>query len=213
LWLTLLFIFMTMAALMGDLALPVLIMLAVPMGLVGVVAIFWADGSAFDSSAQMGLILLFGVVVNNAILLVNRFRLMVREIVADRGLLLATDKTDVGGFDLWPLPAAERRDILRKAIIEGTQIQMRSILLASGTAIVGMLPLLYELEQRTGGAKDIWENLALASIGGLTSSTVLILACFPVLYWVCTRCGWGLAKLVRRRQLSRAIAARGVTDV
>ncbi len=199
--LTVLFIFMTLAALTESFALPLLLMLAVPMALVGVVGVFWADGSAFDSSAQIGLVLMFGIVVNNAILLVNRFRLMVREIVADRGLLDqgVSAKRRLGGFDLWRLPRDVRRGVLKDAIVEGTRIQMRSILLASGTTIAGLMPLLYKVEQAGGGdGKDIWENLALASIGGLASSTVLILMCMPALYWLCTRLGWGFARLGQR---------------
>ena len=42
--------------------------------LVGVVLIFWLTSSTFDSSARIGLILMFGIVVNNAILLISRFR-------------------------------------------------------------------------------------------------------------------------------------------
>lgn len=200
--LTALFIFMTLAALTESLLLPLLLLLAVPMALVGVVGIFWADGSVFDSSAQIGLVLMFGIVVNNAILLVNRYRLMVREIVADRGHLdeqaggLVPAKRRLGGFDLWRLEAAERYAILKQAITEGTRIQMRSILLASGTTIAGLLPLLYKADKATAG-KDIWENLALATIGGLASSTVLILMTMPALYWCCTRLGWSLARLGR----------------
>jgi len=210
--LTVLFIFMTLAALTESLALPLLLMLAVPMALVGVVGVFWADGSTFDSSAQIGLVLMFGIVVNNAILLINRFRLMVREIVEDRGLRGqgVPDKRRLGGLDLWRLEAGERYAILRQAIVEGTRIQMRSILLASGTTIAGLLPLLYEVEKAGDGGKDIWENLALASIGGLASSTVLILMAMPALYWIFTRLGWSLARLgawTRRKLGSAAPAA------
>ncbi len=210
--LTLLFIFMTLAALMENLLLPLLIMLAVPMALLGVVGIFWASGATFDSSAQIGLILLFGVVVNNAILLVNRFRLTLRERVHDEGLdqgpdALVPAKPRLGGWDLWRLPAAQARELLRTSIVEGTRIQMRSILLASGTTVMGMLPLLYQVEKASGDTKDIWENLALASVGGLTSSTVLILGGFPAMYWIFTRWGWGLARLGHRLGARRRSAA------
>jgi hydrophobic/amphiphilic exporter-1 (mainly G- bacteria), HAE1 family len=196
--LTALFIFMTLAALTESLLLPFLLLLAVPMALVGVVGIFWADGSTFDSSAQIGLVLMFGIVVNNAILLINRYRLMVREIVADRELIgdQVPDKRRLGGFDLWRLEGPVRYGILKQSILEGTRIQMRSILLASGTTIAGLLPLLYKADKAAAG-KDIWENLALASIGGLASSTVLILMAMPALYWAFTRLGWSLARLVR----------------
>jgi len=199
--LTVLFIFMTLAALTESFFLPLMLMLAVPMALVGVVGVFWADGSVFDSSAQIGLVLMFGIVVNNAILLINRFRLQVREQVDDLGLVGqgVADKRRLGGLDLWRLDAPQRLALLRQAIVDGTRIQMRSILLASGTTIAGLMPLLFEVE-KTGnsGGKDIWENLALATIGGLASSTVLILMAVPALYWVFTRLGWALARLAAR---------------
>jgi len=197
LWLTLAFIFMALAAMFESFFLPLLVLQSIPMALVGVGAIFWATGSEFDSSAKIGLILMFGIVVNNAILLVNRFRLQVREIIAEEGIgeELVPAKRRLGGFDLWRLPGDDRQRILRRAIVDGTRIQMRSILLTSGTTIAGLLPLLYKHD--TTGGKDIWENLALSSIGGLTSSTVLILSAIPALYWITTRWGWGLARLGR----------------
>jgi HAE1 family hydrophobic/amphiphilic exporter-1 len=199
--LTLVFILMTMAALTESFALPLLLLLAVPMALVGVIGVFWADGAAFDSSAQIGLVLMFGIVVNNAILLVNRFRLQVRELVADHGLIGngVPDKRRLGGVDLWRLDAPHRYRLLKTAIVDGTRIQMRSILLASGTTIAGLLPLLYNAEQAGGeGSRDIWQNLALASVGGLASSTVLILMSMPALYWAFTRLGWAMARGLHR---------------
>ncbi len=214
LWLTLIFIFMALAAMFESFALPLLVLLAVPMALVGVAGIFWGTGSEFDSSAKIGLILMFGIVVNNAILLVNRFRLQVRETLEKEGVPSGDaegevpDKRRLGGFDLWRLAGETRQRILRNAIIDGTRIQMRSILLTSGTTIAGLLPLLYKKDATAG--KDIWENLALSSIGGLGSSTVLILMGIPALYWIFTRWGWGLARLGRwsRRKTARTGAAK-----
>jgi len=199
LWLTLAFIFMALAAMFESFALPMLVLMAVPMALVGVGAIFWGTGAEFDSSAKIGLILMFGIVVNNAILLVNRFRIQVREILEHEEISTGDGAGEVpakrrlGGFDLWRLPTTERQRILRKAIVDGTRIQMRSILLTSGTTIAGLLPLLYKKDASAG--KDIWENLALSSIGGLGSSTVLILMGLPALYWMFTNWGWSLARL------------------
>jgi multidrug efflux pump subunit AcrB len=204
---------MVLAAMFESLVLPLLVMLAVPLSLVGVAGIFWATGAEFDSSARIGLVLMFGVVVNNAILLIERFRLQVRELAGGAGpeggggdpLLPAGRRT--GGFDLWRLPAPLRQDLLRRAVCDGVRIQMRSILLTSGTTIAGLLPLLYKHD--SGGGRDIWENLALSSIGGLTSSTVLILGAVPALYWTFTRWGWGLARLRQRWSARRAVAAPG----
>jgi len=69
---------------------------------------------------------------------------------------------------------------------------MRSILLTSGTTVAGMLPLIYKSNPNEGN--DIWNNLALSSVGGLLSSTVLILSAVPALYWMFTRFGWTLAR-------------------
>jgi len=201
LWLTLAFIFMALAAMFESFALPLLVLLSIPMALVGVAGIFWGTGSEFDSSAKIGLILMFGIVVNNAILLINRFRLQVREILAEENVPTGAGDGEVpakrrlGGFDLWRLPGDSRQRILQRAIIDGTRIQMRSILLTSGTTIAGLLPLLYKKDATAG--KDIWENLALSSIGGLGSSTVLILMGIPALYWIFTRWGWGFARFGR----------------
>ncbi|MCU0612872.1 MAG: efflux RND transporter permease subunit [Candidatus Eisenbacteria bacterium] len=199
LWLTLLFIFMALAAMFESMALPLLIMLSVPMALIGVVGLFWAADGTFDSSAKIGLVLLFGVVVNNAILLVERFRLQIRQTIGANSEWgqIAKGKPRLGGADLWPLDARTRGALLKDAVCSGTRIQMRSILLTSGTTIAGLLPLLIRLTEQTQG-KDIWENLALSSIGGLVSSTVLILVTFPALYWIGVRAGWGIRGLWHR---------------
>ena len=43
--------------------------------------------------------------------------------------------------------------------------------------------------------QDIWQSLALTSIGGLLSSTVLIIVMLPALYYASVRVGWGLRRL------------------
>ncbi len=42
--------------------------------------------------------------------------------------------------------------------------------------------------------QDVWHNLALTSIGGLLSSTVLILLALPALYFASVRVGWVLRR-------------------
>jgi len=210
LWLTAAFIFMTLAALFESFELPLLVLLSLPMAMIGVVGIFWGTGTTFDSSARIGLVLLFGIVVNNAILLVNRFRLQLRETIAERGYGadMVPAKGRLGGVDLWRLPAAERKEMLKSAICSGTRIQMRSILLTSGTTVAGMLPLLVRLTEIEG--RDIWENLALSSIGGLASSTVLILSTIPALYWIHVRFGWMAARRLHGRPRNETPPARPV---
>lgn len=216
LWITAAYIFMTLAALFESLTLPLLVLLSLPMALSGVMAIFWLTDTAFDSSARIGLVLLFGIVVNNAILLVNRFRLEMRDLL-DRypGLRRKLpDNPRLGGWDLRFLPDSTRELLLHDAVCRGTRIQLRSILLTSGTTIAGMLPLLIKLTEVEG--KDIWENLALSSIGGLASSTVLIVGGIPALYALAVRLGWALSRhgaAVRRVLLHAGMLAMAGTTV
>jgi HAE1 family hydrophobic/amphiphilic exporter-1 len=199
--LAIVFVFMVLAALFESVTLPFLVLASLPMALVGVFIAFWLTTSSFDSSARIGLILLFGIVVNNAILLLSRCRTEATLILKaklggdplrDAALfptsgLLGLQK-QLGGSDLWKLPADERAPLLRRSIARATRIRLRSILLTSGTTIVGLAPLLVHFRQTDD--KDIWENLALASIGGLASSTILIIVTLPALYYVSVRCDW-----------------------
>jgi multidrug efflux pump subunit AcrB len=117
-------------------------------------------------------------------------------------------RRQLGGSDLFFLPGKERVRLLRLAVAHGTRIRLRSILLTSGTTIVGLLPLLVQIERIPSklpwigvelpfklqwldtANQDIWQNLALTSIGGLLSSTVLILLVLPALYYASVRIGW-----------------------
>ena len=87
-------------------------------------------------------------------------------------------------------------------------MRLRSILLTSGTTIVGLAPLLVHFQKTED--KDIWENLALASIGGLASSTILILVGMPALYYFSVRFTWILRSFfgwIRRRIFRRPVEA------
>ena len=107
---------------------------------------------------------------------------------AERAALFAGLRKQLGGSDLWQLPKEERASLLRRAVARGTRIRLRSILLTSGTTIAGLAPLLVHLNETED--KDIWENLALASIGGLVASTILLIVVMPPLYYYCVRTGW-----------------------
>ncbi len=201
LWLAVAFIFIVLAAMTESLSIPFLILLAIPMSLVGVFVIFWLTHSVFDSSARIGLVLLFGVAVNNAILLVSRYRAEAALILKSklgRDPELSTSlfpplRRHVGGSDLWVLPKEERVALLKRAVARGSRVRMRSILLVSGTTIVGLAPLLVHMNETAD--KDIWENLSLATIGGLTSSTILILLVTPAVYTGCIRLTWQMKRL------------------
>ena len=146
--LSILLVFMVTASLYESLLQPFIIMLTVPLGLIGVFLAFWLTETNFSRSAYIGVILLSGIVVNNAILLVERISRMIRE-----------------GYP---------RD---EAIWLGAMQRLRPILMTTSTTVLGLMPLFI-----SGGEEKLWGALTLATIGGLSSSTLLVLFVAPCLY-------------------------------
>jgi len=149
---SLVFIFMILAALYESFLHPFFIMFAVPLAMIGVFAAFVVAKYPFDSSAYIGVVLLGGIVVKNAILLVDHINLKKRQ-----GLALA------------------------EAVIVGTQERIRPIFMTTSTTLFGMLPMLL-LQAESGVKRQIWSTLALSTVGGLATSTLLLLVVIPVFY-------------------------------
>ncbi|MCZ6507408.1 MAG: efflux RND transporter permease subunit, partial [Acidobacteria bacterium] len=153
-----LLVYMLMAALFESFAQPFTIMFSVPFALLGVAVVMKLFNQPLDPMATLGLIILLGVVVNNAIVLIdhiNRLR--------QQGL---------------------ERDA---AILQGGKDRLRPILITAVTTIVGLLPLVAPillpsvfgpLQGRAGS----WAPIGLVIMGGLTTSTFLTLIIIPTIY-------------------------------
>lgn len=105
-------IYMVTAALYESFRDPFLIFLTIPSGFLGIVLIFYFLDAHFGQSAYIGVIFISGIVVNNSILLVNRF---------NHNLKM--------GLDLIP------------SIIRGATDHLRPLTLTTLTTIIGFLPL------------------------------------------------------------------------
>ena len=105
-------IYVIMVAQFGRLSQPFIIMLTIPMALVGVVLGFVLTQRTFGEMAMIGIIMLVGIVVSNAILLIDRINLL-------RGRGMAT----------------------AEAIVQGTKDRVRPVIMTKLTAILGMLPM------------------------------------------------------------------------
>ncbi|MEX2154305.1 MAG: efflux RND transporter permease subunit [Gemmatimonadaceae bacterium] len=92
---------------------PLVILLAIPLGLIGVVATLWVTGTPLSAPVFLGMILLAGIVVNNSILLVE----FVEDFRHRQGV---------------PIEAA---------VVEAGFVRMRPILMTTLTSMVGSLPL------------------------------------------------------------------------
>jgi HAE1 family hydrophobic/amphiphilic exporter-1 len=106
-------VFMLTAALFESLRQPFIVLLTVPMALVGVFLIFFYANASFTREAYIGVIMMAGIVVNNAILLVDHINRLRRETTL----------------------------ALEQAILRGTLNRARPILMTSATTIFGLLPL------------------------------------------------------------------------
>ena len=105
-------VYMVMAAQFESLVHPLLIMFAVPFAFSGVVVVLSLTGTPLSMSAYIGMVLLVGVVVNNAIVLVDYVNLL-----------------------------RARGRALRDAIIEGGRQRLRPVMITTCTTVLGMMPM------------------------------------------------------------------------
>jgi len=111
--LALILVYMVMACLYESLRDPFVVMFSVPLGIIGVILMLLLSRTTFNMQSYIGCIMLGGIVVNNAILLVDYTNLLRRE----------------RGYGL------------RDAIEEAGRRRLRPILMTSMTTISGLIPL------------------------------------------------------------------------
>jgi HAE1 family hydrophobic/amphiphilic exporter-1 len=110
-------IYMVMAAQFERFMDPLIVMAAVPMAVVGVVPAMLLTGTTFNLQSLMGVVMLIGIVVNNAIVLVDYINLLRRE----------------RGMDV------------RAAVIEAGRLRLRPILMTTSTTVLALLPLSFAI--------------------------------------------------------------------
>jgi HAE1 family hydrophobic/amphiphilic exporter-1 len=151
-------VYMLLAALFESFAQPFTIMFSVPFALIGVAVVMKAASQPWDTMTMIGLIVLVGVVVNNAIVLINHINFLRKH--------------------------GHGRDA---AIVLGGQHRLRPILITAVTTILGMMPLVAPIlfPQWVGpveGRAGTWAPIGLVIVGGLTTSTFLTLMIIPTIY-------------------------------
>ena len=73
---------------------------------------------------------------------------------------------------------------VRDAVLQGTALRLRPVLMTASVAILGLVPMLIS----SGVGAETQRPLATVVVGGLLSSTLLTLILLPVLYeWLETR--------------------------
>jgi len=165
LFLALFLVYVVMATQFESLLQPLIILVTVPLAFVGVV--FALDALAVPVSVVVfiGLILLAGIVVANAIVLIDR-----------------VNQTRAGGL------------ALRESLLESGATRLRPIYMTANTAVIGLLPMTGWMvwipwvgELGSGAGAELRAPMAITVVVGLTCSTVLTLVVIPTVYWLLYR--------------------------
>ena len=154
-----LMIYIILVAQTGSFTLPIVVMLAIPLTVLGVMPGFWllnvmsaqsvggyADPVFFTATAMIGMIALAGIVTRDAIILVDFIEMTVR-----------------GGRPLFD------------AILESRVVRLRPILLTAGAALLSAIPITFD---------PIFSGLGWSLIFGLVASTLFTLFVIPTTYWL-----------------------------
>ncbi len=126
-----------------------MIILNVPLALIGGVIGLWVTGQYLSVPASIGFIALFGIAMQDAMVLLTDFNDLRRE---GQGV--------------------------RDAVINGSLIRFRPVIMTTLTTLLGLMPLL--LSRSIGS--EVQRPLAVVVVFGLTTSTLLTLFVLPAVY-------------------------------
>jgi multidrug efflux pump subunit AcrB len=111
--LAILLVYMVLASQFGSLLHPFLIMFSVPLGIIGVIWALFLTGNTLSVISFIGIIMMVGIVVSNAIILIDYINRLRKE----------------EGMEL------------KEAIIQGGRVRLRPILMTSLTTVFGLAPM------------------------------------------------------------------------
>ncbi len=150
-------VYVVMAAQFESLLQPLVILFTVPLGIVGVVLTLDVLAIPLSVVVFLGGIMLAGIVVNNAIVLVDRMN----------------QERDAGKS-------------VMQAIRDGAQVRLRPVLMTTMTTVLGLLPLTgwisLSMFGGSGEGVELRAPMAITVIAGLVFSTLLTLFVIPVGY-------------------------------
>ena len=146
---TIALIYLLLFSSFGSLKQAGLIILNVPFAMIGGILGLAVSRQYLSVPASVGFIALFGVAVLNGVVLVSYINSLRHE-----------------GMEL------------SAAVLQGTTLRLRPVLMTATVAILGLLPLLFS----SGAGSEVQRPLAAVVVGGLITSTALTLLLLPTLY-------------------------------
>ncbi len=181
-------IFLIIVGQFNSMSTPVIISISVLLSLIGVLLGLVVFNMEFVILMTMiGIISLAGIVVNNAIVLLDYTNLVIKRKLLENGF---DEHEKIGN-----------QEILYEGIVEGGKTRLRPVLLTAITTILGLLPLAlginfnfatlfteFDPQFYTGGDNTaFWGPMSWTVIFGLTFATFLTLIVLPIMYYLLNR--------------------------
>lgn len=157
---SILLIFFVLFVLFGNIKDALLVLNNVPFAIIGGIFALLLSGVNFNISAGIGFIALFGICVQNGVILITRFKSNISEMKHEPGLAFSD------------------------AIREGISSRFRPVLMTALMAAIGLTPAALS----TGIGSEAAKPLAIVVVGGLITNTIFNLFIYPIVfYWVYRR--------------------------
>ncbi len=150
-------VYMILASQFESFIHPFVILFSVPLAFIGAVWALYLTNTSISVVVFIGLIMLAGIVVNNAIVLIDIIKQSI-----DKEMAKTT------------------------AIIEAGKSRLRPIIMTTMTTVLGLLPMVITFGSSSAGA-EIRAPMAITVIGGLLVSTFLTLIVIPVMFSLLTK--------------------------
>jgi HAE1 family hydrophobic/amphiphilic exporter-1 len=147
-------VILTLAALLESFKQPVIILVTLPLALIGMLWALYLTGKTLEIFVLMSGVMLIGIVVNNAILIVDQFNIHVREgVPRHRAMITATCERF---RPILMITLAAVLGMLPLAMGQGIGAEMRNAtgiasaggILVSGVLTLILIPILYDLFTR-----------------------------------------------------------------
>lgn len=148
-------VYVIMVAAFKSLIQPLILLVSIPFAATGAIALLVVTGVPLGLPSLIGMLMLVGIVVTNAIVLIDLINQYRQPRNGEPGMAVAD------------------------AITHGARQRLRPILMTALATVFALTPMALGL---TGGGGFISQPLAIVVIGGLISSTALTLILVPVLY-------------------------------
>ncbi len=181
--LSLVFMYMILAAQFESFVHPITILLAVPLTIPFALLSLILLNQSLTIFSILGVFLLFGIVKKNGILQVDYTNVLRARAAADPGEVPAAYREGradpaQGRFGRWIATLAEDKRVSTWAILEANRVRLRPILMTTLMLIAGMVPI--AMGQGPGAASRA--SMAKVIVGGQALSLLLSLLVTPVAY-------------------------------